>query len=396
MIKLLVVADDFTGMLDTGVQFSKYSEKVIATTDYNIDFDSIPDDIEILIIDTETRHTSEKEAYNRLERLFNRAKLSDINYIYKKIDSVFRGNIGPELKAMADSLDTKNIPLVPSYPNNNRIIKDGKLYINKSFEDISCQSYDLDLKNKLIEEKIAFLTNSIDKELDKDFILMDAVDNEDLDKNLSYILSERLSRCVVGSAGFAESYAKLLFSKKVETKFELKSPLVVVCGSLNKVTKNQNMYTRIKGYPVITIDNDVIINKGSCGNEYKLLLDRIYTNIRSNKVVVIETSSVLIDKENDIYDDPRVLIGESLGEISKSLIDRSIDGTFLFTGGDTLFWCMEVLGVNSIRPIAEIEPGVVISKFNYMGKDINVITKSGGFGEDGLYLEILNKYMKGE
>lgn len=396
MIKLLVVADDFTGMLDTGVQFSKYSDKVIATTDYNIDFDSISDDIEILIIDTETRHTSEKEAYNRLERLFNRAKLSDIKYVYKKIDSVFRGNIGPELKAMADSLDTNSIPLVPSYPNNNRIIKDGKLYINKSFKDISRQCYDLDLKNKLSEEKISFLTNSIDKESDIDFILMDAIDNEDLDKNLSHILSEGLSRYVVGSAGFAESYAKLLFSKKVETKFSVKPPLIVVCGSLNKVTKNQNMYTRVKGYPVITIDNDVIINKDSCGSEFKFLLDNIYTKIRNNKVAVIETSSVLIDKVNDIGVNPRVLIGEFLGEISKSLIDRSIDGTFLFTGGDTLFWCMEVLGVDSIRPIAEIEPGVVVSKFNYMGKDINVITKSGGFGEDSLYFDISKEYMEGE
>lgn len=84
VIKLLVIADDFTGMLDTGVQFAKYSKNVLATTDYNIDFGSIDDYIEVLIIDTETRHTSEKVAYNRLAKVFNRAKLSDIKYIYKK------------------------------------------------------------------------------------------------------------------------------------------------------------------------------------------------------------------------------------------------------------------------------------------------------------------------
>ncbi len=396
MIKLLVIADDFTGMLDTGVQFAKYSKNVLATTDYNIDFESVDDDIEVLIIDTETRHASAEEAYDRLAKVFNKAKLSDIKYIYKKIDSIFRGNIGPELKAMAECLNTNNIPLIPSYPDNNRIIKDGKLYIDKTHNDFSNQLYDIDLQKKLKVEKISFQQNKINKDSDEEFILMDAANNEDLDNNLSYIAKKDVSRYVVGSAGFAESYAQLLFDNKVDNSFAIKSPLLVVCGSLNNATKAQNAFVKRKGYPVITLDHKMLINQESCVGEFDALTESIFTNSRDNKIVVIETSSVLIDNGNITNDDPRILIGNSLGKITKSLMDQSVEGTFLFTGGDTLFWCMKVLGVNSIRPIAEIEPGVVVSNVKYMGKTINVITKSGGFGEESLYLEILNKYMKGE
>ena len=81
MIKLLVIADDFTGMLDTGVQFAKYSNKVNATTDYNTDFTSVPCDIEVLIIDTETRHASAEVAYHRLAKLYKRAKSSSIKSV---------------------------------------------------------------------------------------------------------------------------------------------------------------------------------------------------------------------------------------------------------------------------------------------------------------------------
>lgn len=395
MIKLLVIADDFTGMLDTGVQFAKYSNKVNATTDYNTDFTSVPCDIEVLIIDTETRHASAEVAYHRLAKLYKRAKSSSIKYIYKKIDSVFRGNVGPELKAMADYLDTKNIALVPSYPDNNRIIKDGKLYIDRDLEDFSKKLYDIDLQKKLSREKISLITNSINDE-DGDFLFMDAVSNGDLEKNLSYLVNKNLTNYVVGSAGFAEYYAKFLFDTKFDNSFDIKSPLIVVCGSLNKATRLQNDFVKRKGYPVISLGHELLTSRDGFVDEYETLVGSICENSRNNKIVVVETSSVPIDEENTTNDDPRILIGNTLGHITKSLMEKSIEGTFLFTGGDTLFWCMKVLEVSSIRPIAEIEPGVVVSKVNYMGKTINVITKSGGFGEESLYFEISNKYMKGE
>lgn len=395
MIKLLVIADDFTGMLDTGVQFAKYSNKVTATTNYNIDFSSIPDDIEVLIIDTETRHALAEVAYDRLAKLFNRAKLSDIKYIYKKIDSVFRGNVGPELKAMADCLDTKNIPLVPSYPDNNRIIKDGKLYIDRDFKDYSNQHYDIDLQKKLSREEISLITKASNNE-DGEFLFMDAVSNDDLEKNLSYLENKDLTNYVVGSAGFAEFYAKFLFETKIDNSFEIKLPLIVICGSLNKATRAQNSFVKRKGYPVISLEHKMLTSRDRFLDEYDALIDSIYANSRNNKIVVAETTSEPIDEVKIIDDDPRILIGNALGHMTKSLMEKSIKGTFLFTGGDTLFWCMKVLGVSSIRPIAEIEPGVVVSKVNYLGETINVITKSGGFGEEGLYFEISNKYMEGE
>ena len=56
MVKLLIIADDFTGALDTGVQFAAggAETRVVTNTDY--DFDSVDENVQVLVLDAETRH----------------------------------------------------------------------------------------------------------------------------------------------------------------------------------------------------------------------------------------------------------------------------------------------------------------------------------------------------
>ena len=59
MIRLLVLADDFTGALDTGVQFSKAGVSTFVST--NTRFPS-GEQMEVLVLDLETRHLPPSEA----------------------------------------------------------------------------------------------------------------------------------------------------------------------------------------------------------------------------------------------------------------------------------------------------------------------------------------------
>ena len=55
MIKLLVIADDFTGALDTGVQFSKRGIPTMVSTDTTFNFNEMNEEVDVLVIDTESR-----------------------------------------------------------------------------------------------------------------------------------------------------------------------------------------------------------------------------------------------------------------------------------------------------------------------------------------------------
>lgn len=86
MERLLVMADDFTGALDTGVQFATYGARTEIITDVKVDFSEYPQ-AEVLVIDTETRHVSGDEAYETIYQLTQKAVETGIIHLYKKTDS---------------------------------------------------------------------------------------------------------------------------------------------------------------------------------------------------------------------------------------------------------------------------------------------------------------------
>ena len=106
MTFLLIIADDFTGALDTGVQFAAcgISTKVVVDPETDLSGDRA----QVLVVDTETRHLPAGEARSVVLRLAVRARKTGIPYIYKKTDSALRGNIGAELAAV---LEAATLPL---------------------------------------------------------------------------------------------------------------------------------------------------------------------------------------------------------------------------------------------------------------------------------------------
>ena len=97
-----MIADDFTGALDAGVQFAKkgFSTKVLV---YSKDMSFQAEDADVLVVDAETRHKKPLEAYLTIFRIVKPAAESGVKYLFKKTDSALRGNIGAELTAMLDA-----------------------------------------------------------------------------------------------------------------------------------------------------------------------------------------------------------------------------------------------------------------------------------------------------
>ena len=108
--KLLVIADDFTGGLDTGVQFARQG----ITTRVMVNPDEAGDwwesDSQVLVAVTESRHLPPEAAYAVVFRIVAEAKRAGISYIYKKTDSALRGNIGAELSAALAASGVNMLP----------------------------------------------------------------------------------------------------------------------------------------------------------------------------------------------------------------------------------------------------------------------------------------------
>ena len=128
MLRLLIIADDFTGALDTGVQFAACgvsTRVVVGETAELAGCEST-----VLVVDTETRHLSAAAAGAAIETLTRRAVNAGVPCIYKKTDSALRGNIGAELSALLRASGASQLPFLPAFPQIGRTTEGGIHYIS--------------------------------------------------------------------------------------------------------------------------------------------------------------------------------------------------------------------------------------------------------------------------
>jgi len=95
-MRLGIIADDLTGAMDTGLQFSKQGLETLVSMSWQ----EMPD-AQVLVVDTDSRAVGASEARHRLEVV---ARMLEGRTLYKKVDSTMRGNVGFELRALADLL----------------------------------------------------------------------------------------------------------------------------------------------------------------------------------------------------------------------------------------------------------------------------------------------------
>ncbi len=127
---MLIVADDFTGALDTGIKFAGRGVPTRVITDPEADFGRDWGDAKVLVLDAETRHLPPLQAYDIVYRAVTRAVACGIPNLYKKTDSALRGNVGAELTAFMRAAGCRALPFLPAFPQIGRVTRGGVHYID--------------------------------------------------------------------------------------------------------------------------------------------------------------------------------------------------------------------------------------------------------------------------
>lgn len=403
MIKLLILADDFTGALDTGVQFAARGAKTRVVTDVEYDFSGKALSTQVLVVDAETRHLSAQEAYDVIYKVVCAAKRAGFTHIYKKTDSALRGNVGSELLAAMRAAGEDRLHFIPAFPKLNRVTRGGIHYINDvpvaqsvfgldPFEPVRFSDIK-DILNKDIPVPVVLRAANDRSGGGPGVNAYDAADEQDMREIASRLGQEGLRLCA-GCAGFACALADELgicgvapISPKLEPR------LFMVCGSVNAVTVRQMQAAQRAGYPRIHLD---AVQKLDA-----LWLDSVECEAKVKEWIALsERSGCCILDVNDpegsnetgeyakahglCTEQMRVMISGALGRIMKRLFDGGLKATLLCTGGDTLLALMKAVGVSELIPVCEPVTGAVLTSFDYQGASYNIISKSGGFGEPEL------------
>ena len=97
-----VIADDLTGAFDTGVQFRNWGMSVEVFRGSR-SLEDFPSESDVVVVDTESRYDDPETAYGKVFKATEKILSLGVNWLFKKIDSTLRGNLGSEIDAVMDA-----------------------------------------------------------------------------------------------------------------------------------------------------------------------------------------------------------------------------------------------------------------------------------------------------
>ena len=246
MTELLIIADDLTGAIDTGVQLAKQGIKTQVILEPDIDYQMLfhHNNFPVLVVNTESRHIDKLEAAHRIRTIMKAAQIVGIKRYFKKTDSTLRGNIGKELEAFKNSIDQKCLPFIPAHPKLKRYTRNGLHFIgdtllhktafgNDPLEPVedSHISHMLGKETNLTIGEIKLKYNSTIPEVD--ILVFDCESVEDLQSIVGCLFENNCDHAIAGSAALVEFLPDLLGIEKEDTLISrLKSPFLLINGSL--------------------------------------------------------------------------------------------------------------------------------------------------------------------
>lgn len=424
MPRLLIIADDFTGALDTGVQLAKrgIDTLVAVMREGQVDLHAR---CQVLVVNTESRHIPPLEARARVAAVVQAAPAAGFTHLYKKTDSTLRGNIGTELAAMLENVAASELVFVPAFPKLGRFTIDGLQYVGKNllsetaFADDPFNPIRQSGVSELIHEQTTLAVENIFLgEFDKlrqpvesadDCILrqpaepavdrpgepitqtirvVDARTDDDL-ASIGRILKEagRL-KILAGCAGFAELLPDMLElpASPVTPKSEPGGTLLV-SGSVNPLSIAQVRYALDHcGYASSRLTVDQKIDAG--------FIDEAWEAHLTDLLSIAGKAAIWSQRAETAADDAQAraqalgidtshlggLIAENIGAIVRRVLAHAAIGTMIVFGGDTLLGIADAIGCHLMRPVTEIVPGVALARFANDQLAMNVVTKAGGFG----------------
>jgi D-threonate/D-erythronate kinase len=123
--KIIVLADDLSGAAElAGLAFAHG-----LTADVQRQFDPATNS-QLIALDTDSRHLPPAAASDRVRQIAAEVIAIQPAWIFKKVDSVLRGNVRAEIEALLAATSQLSALLIPANPSRGRVIRGGRYFID--------------------------------------------------------------------------------------------------------------------------------------------------------------------------------------------------------------------------------------------------------------------------
>jgi 4-hydroxythreonine-4-phosphate dehydrogenase len=373
--QIVMIADDLSGAADCAVTCAIQGLSTV------VQLSETPssEPVQVLAIDAATRGMPAGRAAATVERIVAAYEHAPDRVLFKKLDSLLRGHIGPELAAMRCGRTPAVIVMAPALPAQGRATIDGCLWRNgQRVAGADAQKMLKSAGLKSAQINIALVRGAppqlaaamVELAHQNDVLVCDAETEEDLRAVAAAIAALthagwKGSTIWAGSSGLARHIPEVMRIAGASDPFDdphFRGPILMVIGSRASLAHEQAREAeRSEGMATVLLAPKML--REGCGSALAKAL-------ASGSDVMAE-----IDSFGDATEDP--LLCAALASAVLPHMEKV--GALIVTGGETARAVLMASDIAGLRLLREVEPGVPLA-ISTGARQIPVITKSGSFG----------------
>jgi D-threonate/D-erythronate kinase len=373
---IAVIADDFTGAAEIGGFGLRHGLKVVIET--NVDGAGTCD---LLVIAADTRSLSKEKAALEISKITRQLKELKPRFIFKKLDSVLRGNIAGELEAQLNEMGLEKAIVVAGNPYFDRMIKNGKYTVRgiPLAETFFANDPEFPIHSSVVteiigESHLGVYSCKVENPLpDKGLLFGDVTSMDEMGK-----WAERIDEtCIAaGGSGFFSVLLKRFYP--VETcsqhgDYKVGKKSLFIFGSM--YPKSRNMLKKMNGsvLKIMNMPEPIYCSSTVCMPSIDLWADEIGVALsQGHKVVVVADHPHCIDESLSVR------IKENMGFLVLKILEKSNVDNLLIEGGATTSAILNQLNVKKLYPFKELDLGIIQMKVDGY-PDLCITTKPGSY-----------------
>ena len=353
-----VIADDLTGAAELGAvglrlglraEILRGNRPGVAT--------------ELVCIDTDSRSCAPAEAARRAAAAAKLLRSAGAIWIYKKVDSVLRGNVTAEVEAVMQQLDLNRALVLPANPSLGRVIRNGEYFIKGKPIHRTEFAHDSEYPRR---------TAQVLRLLDapRHFMLRLANDGMVVPENTLLVAQADSPAKVQAWAqtredsllmvGASEFFGALLAQQlhravpPVAQEFEFgKDRQLFVCGTASKAGQHLVRSARRARVPVFTLPRELIWGQDFSRGAYEAISQRVIEAFATDRRVVL---SVGLPQVHNVHAARR--LSENLVDIAESVLKRVPIKYVFAEGGATSAELVRRMKWSRLEVRREWAPGV--------------------------------------
>jgi uncharacterized protein YgbK (DUF1537 family) len=381
-LRVLIVADDLTGAMDTAGPFAQRGLKTMVVAQPLACDAGLVAQAQVVSLDTGSRHLSSADAAKRVSESVRRLGRQSFDVVFKKIDSTLRGNVVAETLALLRGCGRDAALIAPAFPAQGRTVRGAMVHVNgtplpqTSFARDALSPPPVDSLVEVFAKAVgaqkvgSWSPGGSQREAGRSIVIADSETDADLSAALETAKPQFGRMLLVGSAGLGNALARTLAAgRKVETRprMMIEGPIVFVVGS--RAVQSREQVERLKalvGTEVLEAPNGVLGADAQLGGALQIVI----LSVPDPAGREAEASAV----------------AAALARAALDTLVRSRSQALVATGGDTAIAVLEASGCAALEVLGDLMPGLPYARLSVDGRPLWLVTKAGGFGgRDTLY-----------